>query len=103
MQVRIGSLFATGLTDQRAVNNQAQQDSAAKKTFFVDRFIYHLLFVSIRKRCVLPYARVFPMRLTSGGIFNNGLLLENNRLLFLGLFSGTFLLRDKAVMEGAKS
>ena len=31
------------------------------------------------------------MGLTNGGIFNNRLLFENNRLLFSLLFSGNFL------------
>ena len=34
--------------------------------------------------------RVFPRRLTHGGIFNSRLLFENNRLLFSLLFSGNF-------------
>ena len=35
--------------------------------------------------------RVFPRRLTNGGIFNNRLLFENSRPLFSLLFSGNFL------------
>ena len=46
--------------------------------------------------------RVFPRRLTHGGIFNNKLLFENNRPLFSLLFSGNFGGGDKDLMEGDK-
>ena len=46
--------------------------------------------------------RAFPRRLTNGGIFNNMLLFENNKLLFSLLFSDNFRKGDKALMEGDK-
>ena len=46
--------------------------------------------------------RVFPGRFTNGGIFNNMLLFENNKLLFSLLFSDNFHKGDKALMEGDK-
>ena len=39
---------------------------------------------------ILRNCRVFPWRLTNGGIFNNRLLFENSRPLFSLLFSGNF-------------
>ena len=39
---------------------------------------------------ILRNCRVFPRRLTNGGIFNNRLLFENSRPLFSLLFSGNF-------------
>ena len=53
---------------------------------------------------ILRNCRVFPSRLTNGGIFNNRLLFENCRPLFSLLFSGNFCGgegldgRDKVVM-----
>ena len=44
---------------------------------------------------LLEHLRVFPRRLTSGGIFNN-------RLLFSLLFSGDSCREDRAVMERTK-
>ena len=50
----------------------------------------------------LTVFRVFPARLINGGIFNNMVLFENNKLLFLHYFLKIFV-GDKALMEGAKS
>ena len=53
---------------------------------------------------ILRNCRVFPRRLTNGGIFNNRLLFENSRPLSSLLFSGNFCGgegldgRDKVVM-----
>ena len=57
---------------------------------------------------ILRNCRVFPRRLTNGGIFNNRLLFENSRPLFSLLFSGNFCGGegldggDKVVTEGTK-
>ena len=39
----------------------------------------------------------FPGRLTHGGIFNNRLMFQNNRILFSLLFSGNFCGGDKTL------
>ena len=47
------------------------------------------MWICIRyKFCNISLIRVFPRRLTSGGIFNNRPLLTNDRLLLSLLFSG---------------
>ena len=46
---------------------------------------------------------VFPRRLTIGGIFNNRLLFENNRLSFSLLFSGNFCGGTRRRWRGTKS
>ena len=46
--------------------------------------------------------RVFPRRLTNGGIFNNRLSFENNRLLFSLLFSRNFLGERQGLDGGDK-
>ena len=50
----------------------------------------------------LTVFRVFPRRLINGGIFNNTVLFENNKLLFPYCFLKSFV-GDKALMEGTKS
>ena len=50
---------------------------------------------------ILRNCRVFPRRLTNGGIFNNRLLFENSRPLFSLLFLEIFV-GEKALMEGTK-
>ena len=50
----------------------------------------------------MPSLRIFPRRLTSGGIFDNSLLFKSNRLLFPYCFLEIFVGGDKALMEGDK-
>ena len=55
-----------------------------------------------QRKSFVPGRRVFPRRLTNGGIFSNRLLFENNGLLFYPIVSGNFCEGDKALMEGDK-
>ena len=50
---------------------------------------------------ILRNCRVFPRRLTNGGIFNNRLLFENSRPLFPYCFLEIFV-GEEALMEGTK-
>ena len=54
-------------------------------TFFWRFYEWMCFLAQILRNC-----RVFPKRLTNGGIFNNRLLFENSRPLFSLLFSGNF-------------